>query len=249
MSNILTVITFQSRTGLPADEVQNSWAFTTGTPHTPADMTLIRTTVKNFYDAIAPGNAKRVDEFMSAEITRGGTVTAIKSYDVTTTLGGEPHGFPFDTEFFGLTGVADNAISLPQQDAVVMSLRGNSSSLPPPAAEAVPSDDRAVDEGAPLTHPGFSRPLERLTGRLYLGPWSSDALAAVTGVAKINDGLRNTIVNAAKQVLIELGSAIVWSIWSRAQRAFVPVLEGWIDDRWDSQRRREPKALNRVFFP
>lgn len=42
----------------------------------------------------------------------------------------------------------------------------------------LPSDDDAIDQGAPPTHLGRSRPRARLRGRFYLGPLEWIALAS-----------------------------------------------------------------------
>lgn len=249
MTNLLVVQTFTSVTGVPRDAVQNAFAFTTGSPVVPADITLITTAIQHFYDAIPAGSTKSISEYMSPEVARGAVLHALKFYDVTAHLDGSPHGFPTNTVLWALGHVPADGNCLPQQDAAVLSIRGLSGPVPSPVAIAAPSTEAAIDQGAPATHPTFSRPLERMTGRLYLGPFSQIGVENPASIAKIKLDLRQTIINAAKALLIELGSAVVWAIWSRAARAFVPVLDGWVDDRWDSQRRREPRAVARTIFP
>lgn len=84
----------------------------------------------------------------------------------------------------------------------------------------------------------------RRRGRMYLGPIDS----AVVDVGRISPTDQGTIVTATKN-LADAINAITdhqFCVYSRADDAFVPVDNGWVDNAVDVQRRRGLAATARV---
>ena len=79
----------------------------------------------------------------------------------------------------------------------------------------------------------------RRRGRLYLGPLNTTVLDAGTASAwaRINPSKRTTIANAL-EALRTATTGGTWVIWSEKDLTPRTITGGWIDDSFDTQRRR-----------
>lgn len=82
--------------------------------------------------------------------------------------------------------------------------------------------------------------MRRGRGRVYLGPFGT--LANDSSSGRPSSTMRTAIRNAA-QVLLDASSTspgIDWVVMTQAAgpATSTPVHDGWIDDAWDTQRRR-----------
>lgn len=86
----------------------------------------------------------------------------------------------------------------------------------------------------------------RRRNRVFLGPWSEN----VNLEGRPTSGLITTIVGAAEVLLAASSSAGNWSweVYSPTDTDNFGVQSGWVDNRWDTQRRRLPRATNRTTF-
>lgn len=83
--------------------------------------------------------------------------------------------------------------------------------------------------------PGF--PQARRRGRVYLGPIRRDANVA----GRPSSGTRGPIAAAATELCADLqdcSNSATLCVWSPSNADAVPVTDGWIDNAWDTQRRR-----------
>jgi hypothetical protein len=85
-------------------------------------------------------------------------------------------------------------------------------------------------------------------GRVYVGPFTSAALATDTsGPAKVKVAVRSAINDAARAMALD-ATGPIWSILTHPGGG-LPVLKtvtnGWCDDAWDIQRRRGEAATIR----
>jgi hypothetical protein len=109
----------------------------------------------------------------------------------------------------------------------------------------IPTDARAVHEGAPATHSGHTRPQSRDRGRLYVGPLGPAALedgTGTTGETRISASLRSTLAAAAEALITSAtGAAVneIWSQWSRRNNMVSPVTGGRVGNAFSYQRKRE----------
>jgi hypothetical protein len=120
-----------------------------------------------------------------------------------------PPNYPAAIQTFNL-GTAPSAAGLPSECAVCLSFQG----------EKVP---------------GFKQ--SRRRGRVYIGPIAQSQ--NTTG--RPSTTIRSTFASAAESLCTALkGSSNValLSVWSHVDSDAVPVSDGWIDDAWDTQRRR-----------
>lgn len=89
---------------------------------------------------------------------------------------------------------------------------------------------------------------QRRRGRIYLGPMNLSAMA--TGVSGQNfpDPACVTACADAAQVLASTLStaAAQLVIYSRVSSSSAEVIAGWVDNEWDTQRRRQTEATSRT---
>ena len=101
----------------------------------------------------------------------------------------------------------------------------------------------------------------RLRGRLYLGPLDTATVSTSGGRVTVQGSTRTTIVNAADALAgPEVADGGEWCVfspttagappWSNGalDLAFKPVTSGYVDDAWDTQRRRGTAPSARTSF-
>lgn len=87
----------------------------------------------------------------------------------------------------------------------------------------------------------------RRRGRIYIGPLCSAVLLTGTTVPTRPSSTFRTCVAEATQRLAEdstLGAR--WVVWSRVNSSASPIEFGWVDDAFDTQRRRGVAATTRT---
>lgn len=102
---------------------------------------------------------------------------------------------------------------------------------------------------------------QRRRGRLFLGPIANTAVTVVGGQARPSTAVRDAIAAAAGVVaageLLNIGDPerVRWAVYSPTtdltgtiDDAFSDVIGGWVDDAWDTQRRRGPVPTTRTTF-
>ncbi len=81
----------------------------------------------------------------------------------------------------------------------------------------------------------------RRRGRIYLGPLAGDVLDTTNGLIKTD--FRNALATACEGLASEsLADPVRWVIASRAGNTSSRVQEGYVDEHFDTQRRRDPGA-------
>nr|CRY97422.1 hypothetical protein [uncultured prokaryote] len=120
-----------------------------------------------------------------------------------------PPNYPFYESTFDLT-TAPSGAALPSEVAICLSFQGERMS---------------------------GNPQARRRGRVYLGPITTSTLSY--GRPTSTD--RTTIAGAAGTLCANLKAAsspAVFSVWSGTDGAAVAIADGWVDDVYDTQRRR-----------
>lgn len=223
------IVILKSTTGLPEDNVVNTYHFQqTAGPSAPTSEELDEITARLMRVYMEPGQAgaTAVGALLAPTISRNPSDAEIRVYDLA-----QLHPRPIARSVkFTIPGAIGGA-SLPQEVALVCSFYAD-------------------------------RNVARHRGRLYFGPWSTDAnsgtqgrpttttLTAVrTSLARLRT--ENTQVALAKWCVLGLkpsaprGSNIDRGTDDHTLR---PVTAGWIDDAWDTQRRRGLKATSRTLW-
>ncbi len=87
----------------------------------------------------------------------------------------------------------------------------------------------------------------RRRGRIYL-PWLRET---DNTVGRPSSGLVSTVADAFTEFLANSDDAadVDWIVWSPTSNAGFGVAQGWIDNAWDTQRRRGFSATSRTTFP
>ncbi len=91
----------------------------------------------------------------------------------------------------------------------------------------------------------------RRRGRIYLGPFAKDAINGLTGRP---NGTLTSDAKFASQKLKEDIDAIApgdhtWCVHSRTNLALYDITSGWVDDAFDTQRRRGNRPTGRDPWP
>lgn len=216
----VAVVHLPARSGITADETQNVWAFTTPGSDEATDLAAIHDRLQTFYRA--------VQGILSPQL---GSAPQIKIYDATNALELSPPadilGAPVAVQDFTWSG-GFSGTALVEEAAITLSFRGSYGSR--------------VEFG-----PG-TRPRAHVRGRIFLGPLNTTPLTvdATTGRTLISSGVRTTITTAA--AALRSAGDVTWSVWSRRDKAFYAVTVGWVDNAFDTQRRRGPAATARTTF-
>jgi hypothetical protein len=107
---------------------------------------------------------------------------------------------------------------------------------------SLPSDDDAIDQGAPPTHLGSPRPRARMRGRMYLGPFIFDCMDSTNGEPIA--ALLTTVKNASSVFFAIHNEALSnqWSVVVNSRRdASVHTTSNgfyYVNEGWATQRRR-----------
>lgn len=158
---------------------------------------------------------------LALTIDRNSASHQVRIYEV----GAGPSGPPVLTVPIDLTGgAAPTSDNLPQEVSLCVSFR--------------PSD----------YFPGWPQAAQR--GRIYLGPWVEGTASHASAVSpsRPGDAFREDVMRAMatffRDVLLIPDAAVV--VLSRSTGEAFPVNFIWIDDEWDTQRRRQVDTTARL---
>jgi len=218
----LVRVTFQGKSGLPTDRYTNDFSvYTEG----PLDSSMATALAADLHDLFYVNNitsgVNLVNWYLSNVIDR--TVDAtVDLYDVTTHLDGSPHGSPIGSDAFALPDLAHTAIYIPSEVCAVISMH--------------------ADETGVLEESGATRPAARRRGRLYIGPLDDGALTFASSRVELGSTFITTLAGAASALLNAWDGSpstdFQWAVWSRADATMRPVVGGFVDNAFDTQRRR-----------
>ena len=181
-----------------------------------------------------------IGNYLGYGLDRGSNRCSMKVYDITGHLDGSPHGSPIAVDQFTLPANNSGVSPIPEEVALVATLRGVGWDT---ALVSTPDHDSPPDGKK-------DRPRQRHTGRLYLGPFNTDAVYYRDSGHKPapDDGLLNAILNALDVEQLQQQSAlgVWWSVWSRKNRQVYPVVRIEVDNAFDTQRRRGTAPSTRL---
>lgn len=85
-------------------------------------------------------------------------------------------------------------------------------------------------------------------GRIFVGPFTDQAgnAASTTVPTRVQGTLSSSLQDAATALM---EAPVGWSIYSRKLGTLAPIVGGWIDDAFDTQRRRGPDPSARTLWP
>lgn len=220
--------------GLPEDIVEN--VFHLGYTASSGDLQDAAEAVEAFYNDVATGATTSIAEKLSTSLSRTADACAVNVYVQADLTGVTPTGSPTVIHPFTL-GAADNTEPLPEEVATVISYHGDLS---------VP-----VQQVNPSPPPAFIRPQSRRRGRLYIGPLAqstgSDTGARFRPLATWMEDLGLALLDLHTAFGALAGDGY-FGVWSKADAEVYELEGGWVDDAWDTQRRRGVAATTRTSF-
>lgn len=196
------------KSGLPQDVSVNTWNFISASPPDPA----IAEALKAFYNYRGPGgDADNIATFLHNYLDRTTDAARTEFYEVDLATG--EMGSPFAVDEWTLATGSVGADGLPLEVALCSSI---AATVPP-----------GINAG-------------RRKGRIFVGPLNTNALDGDdTGPTRPTTSFTNLMALRMKETadaLLAVGAEL--AVWSRADAAFYPIVRGWVDDSFDTQRRR-----------
>lgn len=216
MAHIRADVVIPYRTKLPRDVAVNTFHFQTIGSWDEGDTTTTANALIDLYQQTIGGNT--VSAFLSSCVDRTAGAS-IKFYN----LDDPKPRHPFDTKPMGIAAAAWTG-SLPLEVALCGSYQ----------AGPMPGQAQA-----------------RRRGRIFFGPFNPGALAspdATTGFPLPSPALIGRISAGLQQLSSVLNplASVTWSVHSRVANGWYGVENGWVDNDFDTQRRRGPRATART---
>jgi hypothetical protein len=222
---------------------------------TGLDLGDISTLIQNFFNTPAAGQTNPLANYISGDVSRDALACLITYTDVTAHLDGSNAGGPIATVPWTLSA-ATSTVSLPAQCAAVCSYRAAyGTDIEHGVSGPLPTPDRAVDEGAPATHIGTSRPRASDRGRFYLGPLNLETLASNFNAG---DNVAGVLAPAFVSDLTHALTALVSTqqpvqpdqfnlvVWSRKNAIVKQIAYIALDAALAVIRKRADTVINRV---
>lgn len=205
-------VVLQSATGLPKDNVSNTFHFDTASVASSV-LDSVTDNLITFYNANT--TAFSVGYYISGAISRNSGVSYIKLYNLDDA---EPR-VPLRTTGFTLVAPGSTT-QMPGQVALCLSFQA-----------------ARVSGGAQA----------RRRGRIYLGPLSAAAQGSGVNADRPATGIITTLLDAGETLYDNsLADNTLWTIYSPTGDTNVGVNNLWVDDRFDTQRRRLESASIRT---
>lgn len=231
------VVRLPYTTGIDRDVSENTFFFGSGDDVTPDAMAAdVAARLKSFYNDTAAGASNALGVYLSGVIDRGTNKCLITYYDATPPLGtaGHPEGPPLaTTDEFTLASVEDVTTDLPEEVALCLSYYGTG-----------PSSS------------GVTLPKPRRAGRIYLGPLSGAAIATDATYALPAAAFVTDLCAAGAALLTADTTTANWTVYSRGSAkgvasppAMTQIVAGFVDNAWDTQRRRGTDPTHKTGWP
>lgn len=94
-------------------------------------------------------------------------------------------------------------------------------------------------------------PQARRRGRIYIGPLGNTALTFVSGAAascRPSASVMNALAGAGASLSSANDAGLKWVVYSPTNNSAVDVTDGWVDNAFDTQRRRGEGASARTLW-
>jgi hypothetical protein len=230
------VVSLASTTGLPADTTQNVLHAGRDAVLGVNDIADGLAAVADFFTTLAVGQAENVGDYISESISRAANAHTVTAYSSTDLSGATPFGSPVGQTSFTI-GAAVAGSPFPEEVAAVISYNANLTDVP-------------VSEPNPSPPPATIRPAQRRRGRMFVGPLQAATGTEVSGIIRPSPTFRADLCLAFEQMASAFNAtdSLYLGVWSRADAEVWQVGEGYVDDAWDTQRRRGVAATTRTTF-
>lgn len=234
---VKSVVSMERNSFLPEDRVVNTfyWFWSGVADPVSTDYDDLRDRLVFFYNSLHLAQTADIASRISEAMSRVGSANKIYFYSVPDEITPAIWGSPVATRSWTLDAAAAGT-PLPSEVACVLSFHGDLTDVPETQANPSPP-------------PAIIRPASRQRGRIYLGPLQSgmgveDSVSHefVPGSTFLSD------VALAATRLATPFSDWEWRVQSNADQNNFPVVGGFIDGEFDTQRRRGFSTNNRVTF-
>lgn len=225
MANITRhVIILPANSALPRDEVELGFYTNFATVPSNTDLDNVAIDVTNLFNFTRAGQTNTVGHYLARDRDYATNAAKVKHYAMPSVPG--PTGPPVHVSSWTLDSPGSTITPLPEQDAVVLSYHG--------------------------TLVGVTTHLGRHKGRMFFGPFNTLALEESSGgigaQTVSSDVLRDLTAAAAGFGPALTAHGFTWSVFSRTDWTNHDVVGGYVDDRWDTQRRRLQESSGRTLF-
>lgn len=238
MASLIHLVSYlPSVSGMPEDTVQNTVSILNGPDtYTPSEVTAACNLFRDFYIVPAAAAVQDMGFYLSESLDRSANACSIRAYFDDDFESDTPFGSPIETVNFTLTAPSAGS-PFPEEVAMVISYNASLIDVP-------------VTEPNPNPPPATRRPAQRRRGRLFLGPLMAICGFETGGHIRPTPQFRDDARAAFKELIegINLNADYQGAVWSRASETAFPVVGGYVDDAWDTQRRRGPDATERLTF-
>lgn len=215
MAHLFAQVVLPYFSNLPKDVAVNTFHFDTEGPNVLDDAEEVAQRLEIFYNESGKSGVHGLYYYLSPVIKRTNNACTIKVFN----MGDPKPRQPILQETFKLEA-ATNTDGLPLEVAAVLSAQG----------------DRVSGETQ-----------RRRRGRIFLGPLN--AAAVTMGTSSTMPVLASSFIDAlgaSGQLLATAGSWNVrWNVYSRVNTDLVLITNGWVDNDFDTQRSRGPRATSR----
>ena len=232
------VVSLGSTTELPEDTVQNVLNCGLTGVLAPGDVSTAMAAVRDFFNALAPGQTTDIANRINGSISRVANACTIEAYATLDLTGATPLGSPIDTLSFTMDPEGSSN-DLPEEVAVVVSYNADLTNVP-------------VTESNPSPPPATIRPQQRRRGRMFVGPLNQLAgtTSGTPNLFRPFSGFRVDLgaAFAGMATTINGTGGLELGIWSKADAEVFTAVGGYVDDAWDTQRRRGVAPTVRTSF-
>jgi len=222
-------LTIPVRSGIPADAVEMNFHYrfvSGGGDPVDADFDALAAAIFGFFNHTPTGGSQAVAYYLGDEISNVTDSWLLNFYLVPTAGGHEGSPVKMRTG----QGVGRGTHTMPEEVAAVLSFR--------------------AAYGADVEFGGGSRPRSRDRNRIYLGPLDTAVIAqdSTTKRTKLSATFITDVLISATEELYGAAVAANWFWRVVSHKAVVDKDVAFVsmDDAFDSQRRRGPKATTRV---
>lgn len=225
MSKFLhSTVTFEHVDGLPRDRIVNTFSFSSDVDLTDGDLFDVTQAIQDLFNLVDATVDVAVGTYISPAVSRI-ALPQVRHYFMDGHLNGTPAGSPYRIDSWSVPLVGASGTALPAEVACALSFHSEY--------------NLSVEFG-----PG-TRPRSRKRGRIYIGPLNQSSLTTSSLRAIPAVAFTTRLVDAGVR-LRDDPMTPKWSVWSRTAGTMFPVQALWVDDEYDTQRRRGERALSRV---
>lgn len=236
------VVSLPRVSGIAADAVQNSFWFAMDdtTDYDSVEYTAITDRLITFFNT-NPGlpATAGIANYLAAAISRVSNAARMVVYAGDTIDPRDPLGSPRFSRNWTVGAMAGGAVGQVAETALVLSYHADLTDIP-------------ETQTNPSPPPATIRPAAHRRGRIYIGPPNSGAVVENGGSlfeVVPSPGVLNAMAGAAADLLAANSSDWTWMVASQATGTEYPIVGGFVDNAFDTQRRRGHEASSRQLWP